>query len=309
MTEQHSILTFYQFADFPEFEDWKPKLADFGEKHGILGTIILASEGINATISGPEKGVERFMKEIRNDPRFSKMPSRECLSERTTFYRLRINLRKEIVTLGDPSISPAKVAGKYVEPEDWNDLLEDPDVILVDTRNDYEVALGTFDGAQDPNTQTFRQWPKFVEENLKKQDKRKVAMFCTGGIRCEKASSHLLENGYDEVYHLKGGILNYLEKVDPAQSKWKGECFIFDHRVSVTHGLKDGEAKLCFGCRWPLQKDDLRSPQYEEGVSCPRCSSSLNEEKRASLRERHKQVRLAEKRKSSHIGQKMPDLV
>ena len=307
MADQQSILTFYQFAEFPEFVDWKPKLTDLGKKHGILGTIILASEGINATISGSIKGVERFMSEIRKDARFSKMLSRECLSERTTFYRLRINLRKEIVTLGDPSISPSKKVGKHIEPEDWNDLLEDPDIILVDTRNDYEVALGSFEGAENPATQTFRQWPEFVEQNLKKQQKRKVAMFCTGGIRCEKASSHLLENGYNEVYHLKGGILNYLEKVQPDQSKWKGECFLFDHRVSVTHGLADGEAKLCFGCRWPLQEEDFTSPHYEEGVSCPRCSNSLNEEKKEKLRERHKQVELARERQTSHIGQKMPE--
>lgn len=309
MADQQSILTFYQFAEFPEFEDWKPKLTDLGEEHGILGTIILASEGINATISGSIKGAEQFMREIRKDARFSDMPSRECLSERTTFYRLRINLRKEIVTLGDPSISPAKKVGKHIEPEDWNDLLEDPEIMLVDTRNDYEVALGSFEGAENPDTQTFRQWPEFVEQNLKKQQKRKVAMFCTGGIRCEKASSHLLENGYDEVYHLKGGILNYLEKIQPEQSKWKGECFLFDHRVSVTHGLTDGEAKLCFGCRWPLQEEDFSSPLYEEGVSCPRCSNSLSEEKKEKLRERHKQVELAQKRQTSHIGQKMPEVL
>ena len=236
------------------------------------------------------------------------MPSRECISERTTFYRLRINLRKEIVTLGDPSISPAKKVGKHIEPEDWNDLLEDPEIMLVDTRNDYEVALGSFEGAENPNTQTFRQWPEFVQQSLKKQQKRKVAMFCTGGIRCEKASSHLLENGYDEVYHLKGGILNYLEKIQPEQSKWKGECFLFDHRVSVTHGLADGLAKLCFGCRWPLLEEDFSSPLYEEGISCPRCFNSLSEEKKEKLRERHKQVELAQKRQTSHIGQKMPEV-
>tara|TARA_B100000212_G_scaffold124868_1_gene93736 strand:- start:96 stop:1025 length:930 start_codon:yes stop_codon:yes gene_type:complete len=308
VTDQQSILTFYQFAEFPEFEDWKPKLKNLGEEHGILGTIILAGEGINATISGSIKGVERFMKEIRKDARFSDMPSRECLSERTTFYRLRINLRKEIVTLGDPSISPAKKVGKHIEPEDWNDLLEDPEIMLVDTRNDYEVALGSFEGAENPNTQTFRQWPEFVEQSLKKQQKRKVAMFCTGGIRCEKASSHLLENGYDKVYHLKGGILNYLEKIQPEESKWKGECFLFDHRVSVTHGLADGQAKLCFGCRWPLQEEDFSSSLYEEGVSCPRCFNSLSGEKKEKLRERHKQVELAQKRQTLHLGQKMPEI-
>jgi len=219
---------------------------------------------------------------------------------------LRIAIREEIVTLGLPGINPAKVVGQYVEPEDWNALIKDPDVLLVDTRNDYEVELGTFKGALDPDTQNFSEWPDFVKDSLEKSQKRKVAMFCTGGIRCEKASSHLLQNGFDEVYHLRGGILHYLEKISPEESLWEGECFVFHHQVSVTHGLKDGKAVLCFGCRWPLTDADLSSPDYEEGVSCPKCNGGLSERKRESLRERQRQVELARKRREPHIGRKMP---
>ena len=301
------IHTFYQFADFPDFEKWKDKLQSAGEQYSILGTLILAPEGINATISGTNKSIEQFLAFIREDKRFSSISTRSTQSERPTFYRLRIITRPEIVTLGDTSILPSNGVGEYVEPEDWNALLDDPEVELVDVRNAYEVALGTFDKAINPETQTFGQWAEFVQKKWGQQPGKKVAMFCTGGIRCEKASAHLVQNGFPKVYHLKGGILNYLEKVDPAESKWDGECFVFDHRVSVKHGLTDGSAKLCFSCRWPLDEQDLSSEHYEEGVSCPRCISKITPERMARLRERQKQVQLARKRKVSHIGLKMPD--
>lgn len=303
---ENTITTFYQFADLPDFHEWKSRLEELGEKEKVLGTVILSKEGINATISGPEEGVRDFMAFIRADKRFAGMPSRSTFTSRETFYRLRVAIRDEIVTLGVPEVNPAEAVGQYVEPEDWNALIDDPEVLLVDTRNDYEVELGTFRGALDPNTQNFSEWPDFVKDSLGNSLKRKVAMFCTGGIRCEKASSHLLQNGFDEVYHLRGGILNYLEKIDPEDSQWEGECFVFHHQVSVTHGLKDGQAVLCFGCRWPLSEGDLSSPDYEEGVACPKCSKDLTEQKRQSLRERQRQVELARKRKESHIGRKMP---
>ena len=305
---KQTILTFYKFVCFDDYEAWQTLLEDKGENLSVLGTIILAKEGINATISGQDDQVREFLRVITDDKRFADLKPRESFSERKTFYRLKILLRDEIVTLGDETINPNKQVGKYVEPEDWNELIRDPDITLVDTRNDYEVALGSFEGAVNPKTSTFREWDQFVAENLDKKKNKKIAMFCTGGIRCEKASAHLLHHGFDEVFHLKGGILNYLEKISPDHSKWDGECFIFDHRVSVVHGLKDGESKLCFGCRWPLSQQDLESPNYEEGVSCPKCYDSLTESKRESLRERQRQVKRADAKNLSHIGQKMPEI-
>ena len=301
-----TIATFYKFAKFPEFEEWKNKLKDWGKNHEILGTIIIAPEGINATVSGPREGIENFINLIREDVRFSDLSPRLSESPKSTFYRLRIITRPEIVTLGDPSINPNKTVGQYVEPREWNKLIRDPNVRVIDTRNEYEVKVGTFKGAENPHTDSFGQWPEYVKNELGENKKQKIAMFCTGGIRCEKASSHLLENGFEEVYHLKGGILNYLETIPPEESDWDGECFIFDNRVSVTHGLKDGETQLCYGCRWPLSDEDLQSEKYEYGISCPRCFDSLNEAKRQSLEERHKQLKLAEKRNVPHIGMEMP---
>ena len=301
-----TIATFYKFAEFPEYKEWKIKLGKWGKELKILGTMILAPEGINATISGPREGIEKFLENIRTDTRFADLNPRTAESTRSTFYRLRIITRPEIVTLGDASINPNKAVGEYVNPKEWNALIRDPDVRVIDTRNEYEVKVGTFKGAENPHTDTFREWPEYVEKELGSDKKQKIAMFCTGGIRCEKASSHLLENGFEEVYHLKGGILNYLETVPPEESDWDGECFIFDNRVSVTHGLKDGETKLCYGCRWPLSDEDLESEKYEYGISCPRCFDSLNDAKRKSLQERHKQLKLAEERNVPHIGLQMP---
>ncbi|MEK9773158.1 MAG: rhodanese-related sulfurtransferase [Opitutae bacterium] len=303
---EQKIVTFYRFAEFPEHESWKSKLEKLGEKEEILGTLILANEGINATLSGPADGLDRLIEYISSDPRFSGLSLRSTVSPRPTFYRLRVIVRPEIVTLGDPSILPSNGAGKYIEPEDWNELISDPDVEVIDVRNDYEVEIGTFEGSINPATQTFGQWAQFVNQRWGKQRKKKVAMFCTGGIRCEKASAHLVQNGFEEVYHLKGGILNYLEKVAPEQSKWRGECFVFDHRVSVIHGLLDGKVKLCFSCRWPLAEDDYQSPLFEAGVSCPRCALKISPARKESLRERQRQIALAQKRNTKHIGKKMP---
>jgi len=231
------------------------------------------------------------------------MPYRISTTPRKTFYRIRVVVRKEIVTLGDASINPNDMVGTYVEPKNWNKIIQDPDTVVIDTRNDYEVELGTFEGATNPNTETFCQWDEYVKENLQSQKDKKVAMFCTGGIRCEKASSHLLQNGFTEVYHLKGGILNYLENVEPEDSLWKGECFVFDHRVSVVHGLKDGDSKICFGCRWPLKVEDMESEKYESGICCPHCADSLDPVRRASLQERNRQIQIARKKKTDHLGQ------
>jgi UPF0176 protein len=303
---EQKVITFYRFAEFPEHKEWKPKLEQLGEKEKVSGTLILANEGINATLSGSPEALDRILSFICKDARFTNLPIRSMTTPRPTFYRLRIITRPEIVTLGDPSILPSNGSGKYVEPEEWNDLISQPDIEVIDVRNNYEVEIGSFDGAINPNTQTFGQWTDFVEKRWGESRKKKVAMFCTGGIRCEKASAHLVQNGFDEVYHLKGGILNYLEKMNPEESKWQGECFVFDHRVSVVHGLAEGKTELCFSCRWPLAAEDYNSPEYEAGVSCPRCASKLSAERKEGLRERQKQMALARKRKTKHIGKKMP---
>ena len=241
---EQTVATFYQFAHLPDCLDWQKKLRTKCKKLKVLGTVILAEEGINATISGSAESIDEVLEFIKSDDRFTDMPYRLSITPRQTFYRIRVTVRDEIVTLGDSSVNPNEQVGHYIEPENWNQIISDPDITVIDTRNDYEVEIGSFKNSIDPKTQTFGQWDEYVEKNLQDQKDKKIAMFCTGGIRCEKASSHLLKKGFKEVYHLKGGILNYLEKIDPKESLWDGECFVFDHRVSVIHGLKDGRLKL-----------------------------------------------------------------
>ena len=300
---EQTVATFYQFAQLPDCLDWQKKLRTRCKKLNVLGTIILAEEGINGTISSSADGIEAIMDFIKKDPRFSNLTYRLSITPRQTFYRIRVAVRDEIVTLGDSSINPNEQVGKYVEPENWNDIITDPEITVIDTRNDYEIEIGSFKNAVDPDTQTFGQWDEYVEKKLSDHKEKKIAMFCTGGIRCEKASSHLIKKGFKEVYHLKGGILNYLEKIEPENSLWDGECFVFDHRVSVVHGLKDGNAKICFGCRWPLQEKDLESEKYEPGVCCPHCADKLDPVRRASLVERNRQIQIARKKKRDHLGQ------
>jgi UPF0176 protein len=300
---QQTVATFYQFVDLPDYEVFGERLETRCEESKVLGTVILATEGINATIAGPKKGIDEVMAFLRSDARLADMEHRESIADQHAFHRLRIVRRPEIVTLGDPSVDPREAVGEYVEPEDWNALISDPKVILIDTRNDYEVEVGTFQGAIDPKTETFGEWDEYVKRRHADDKEKKVAMFCTGGIRCEKASAHLLKNGFEKVYHLKGGILHYLQKMKPEDSLWEGECFVFDHRVSVIHGLEEGECEICFGCRWPLSKEDMASSQYEPGVCCPRCAEVLSPERRASLEERHRQVMLARFQEKKHIGQ------
>ena len=300
---EQTVATFYQFAQLPDCLDWQKKLRTRCKKLNVLGTIILAKEGINGTISSSADGIEAIMGFIKKDYRFTNLTYRLSITPRQTFYRIRVAVRDEIVTLGDSSINPNEQVGKYVEPENWNDIITDPEITVIDTRNDYEVEIGSFKNAVDPNTQTFGQWDEYVEKKLSDQKEKKIAMFCTGGIRCEKASSHLIKKGFKEVYHLKGGILNYLEKIEPENSLWDGECFVFDHRVSVVHGLKDGNAKICFGCRWPLREKDLESEKYEPGICCPHCADKLDPVRRASLEERNRQIQIARKKKRDHLGQ------
>ena len=301
---EYTVATFYLFADLPDFEAKQTSIKAFCDSQSVLGTIILAPEGINGTIAGASEGIAAALDFIRTDKRLAKLPTRLSYTDRKTFHRMRVILRPEIVTLGDPSVNPNEAVGQYVEPEDWNELIKDPEVTLIDTRNDYEVEVGTFRGAIDPMTTTFGEWPEYVEKNLDPDTHPKIAMFCTGGIRCEKASAHLLKNGFKQVFHLRGGILSYLESVPEEESTWEGDCFVFDHRVAVKHGLEQGDFEICFGCRWPISEEDTRSPQYEPGVSCPRCADDLTDERRGRLRERHRQVMLARKRNGTHIGER-----
>ncbi|HSX19826.1 MAG TPA: rhodanese-related sulfurtransferase, partial [Gammaproteobacteria bacterium] len=242
-----------------------------------------------------------------NDPRLANLDHKESYCETQPFYRTRVKLKKEIVTLGVPGVDPNKQAGQYVEPKQWNEIISDPDVILVDTRNDYEVGIGTFKNAINPHTNTFREFPQFVQNNLQDAKNKKIAMFCTGGIRCEKSTSYLLQQGFKNVFHLKGGILKYLEEVPPEESLWEGECFVFDNRVAVNNELAPGEYDQCHGCRNPLSVEDRESPLYSPGVHCPHCYDTLTADQLARFSERHKQVQLAKQRNQQHIGDLLND--
>ncbi|MCD6059764.1 MAG: hypothetical protein K0S16_75 [Moraxellaceae bacterium] len=290
------IAALYHFAPLPDFREWREPLLAQCREHDIRGTLLLAEEGINGTISGPRAGIDAVLAFIRADARLATLEHKESFSDRHPFRRMKVKLKKEIVTLGVPGVDPNKVVGTYVEPEEWNALISDPEVVVIDTRNDYEVAIGTFRNAVDPKTRSFREFPEFVRGHYDPQKHRKVAMFCTGGIRCEKASSFMRAEGFPEVYHLKGGILKYLEKVKPEESLWQGECFVFDHRVGVTHGLGEGEVEMCFGCGHPVRPQERESPAYEHGVSCTHCCATLGDDKRERLRERMRQIELARAR-------------
>lgn len=299
----------YKFVDLPDFVELKAPLQAFCDQHDVKGTLLLAKEGINGTIAGPEEGVRKVLAFLRADPRFSKLPHKESWCDKPPFSRMKVKLKKEIVTLRVPELDPNKTVGQYVKPVDWNALLADPDVVVIDTRNDYEVAVGTFKGAINPNIKNFVQLPAWLDaqDNLQGEaaKKTKVAMFCTGGIRCEKSTALLKMRGIEEVYHLEGGILNYLEKIPPEQSKWQGECFVFDERVSVDHGLSVGGHELCRSCRWPLSQTDKQSPYYILGVSCAHCHDQRTPEQKAHLAERQRQVEWSEASGVAHVGAKM----
>lgn len=290
------VAALYKFVTLNDYAELKGPLLTAMKDCGVKGTLLLAKEGINGTISGSREAIDGFLAILKADKRFADIDHKESTCAENPFYRSKVKLKKEIVTIGVEGVDPNNLAGAYVEAKDWNTLISDPDILLIDTRNDYEVALGTFEGAIDPRTESFGEFPKFVEKNLDPHKHQKIAMFCTGGIRCEKASAHMRGLGFREVYHLKGGILKYLEEVPKENSKWQGECFVFDHRVAVGQGLVPTELEMCHGCRMPLAADDKLSPLYEEGVSCPKCFASLSEKSRASARERQKQITLAAKR-------------
>lgn len=254
-------------------------------------------------LAGSREGIDKVLAFLREDARLADLEHKESYCEDLPFKRLRVRLKREIITLGDASIDPLEEVGEYVDAKDWNTLISDPDVVLVDTRNDFEVGLGTFQGAIDPDTASFRNFPEYVKKNLDPKKHKKVAMFCTGGIRCEKASSYMLREGFEKVYHLRGGILKYLEEVPEEESMWEGECYVFDERVSVNHDLAPGTFSACHGCGRPLSEKDVASELYEPGVTCPRCYHILTDAQKASFRERQKQIRLAKLRNETHIGE------
>ncbi|MGD1874631.1 MAG: rhodanese-related sulfurtransferase [Mastigocoleus sp.] len=280
------IAALYKFVELPDYAEKQHPLQDYCEEQGIKGTILLASEGINGTISGSRAGIDSVLKFLRSDSRLTDLEWKESYTESQPFGRMKVKLKKEIVTLGIPSINPNQQVGTYVTPKEWNKIISDPEVIVVDTRNNYEVGIGSFKGAQNPETESFREFPEYVRQNLDPKKHKKVALFCTGGIRCEKATSLMLSEGFSEVYHLKGGILKYLEEVPTQESLWEGECFVFDERVAVSHGLKSGNYEMCVGCGYPISEADKFSPKYEAGISCPNCFDSLTLDKRKRLEDK-----------------------
>jgi len=298
------VAALYKFVKLSNCAEMRPKLQAKCDEFGITGTLLLAEEGINGTIAGSRVGIDRILAWLRNDPRLADLPHKESSADHPPFYRMKVKLKKEIVTMGVPDIDPTEVVGQYIKPEDWNALISDPDVLLIDTRNDYEVDVGTFKGALDLRITTFREFPEYVKTHLDPQQKPRIAMFCTGGIRCEKASAYMLKQGFPEVYHLQGGILKYLENVPAEDSQWQGECFVFDQRVAVGQGLAQGHYELCYGCSRPITAAEKASPKYQEGVSCPNCHDSLTPEKRAAALERHRQIELAKQRGKKHLGDK-----
>ncbi len=265
------VATFYKFVRLPDYRARQSPLLSFCQLHDVCGTILLAEEGINGTIAGEAAQLQVVLDYLRQDPRLADLTYRSSEAERRPFQRMKVKLKQEIVTFGQPNIDPQAQAGTYVDPKQWNQLIADPDVLVIDTRNDYEVKIGSFQGAVNPHTEAFREFPDYVQQRLDPQQHRKVAMFCTGGIRCEKASAYLRNHGFDEVYHLQGGILSYLEQVPAEQSLWEGECFVFDERVAVKQGLEPGTYGMCFACGHPISETDQASEKYVPEKSCPHC--------------------------------------
>lgn len=299
---QYVVCALYKFVRLENFETLREPLLNLMEAHGIRGTLLLAYEGINGTVAGTREAIDTLLHWLRADPRLADTVCKESYDEQIPFYRSKVKLKKEIVTMGVEGIDPRQVVGTYVKPRDWNSLISDPDVLLIDTRNDYEVKIGTFKNAVNPETETFREFPQYVKEQLDPSKHKKVAMFCTGGIRCEKSTAYLKEQGFDEVYHLEGGILKYLEDVPSEESLWEGECFVFDNRVAVNHDLEKGQYDQCYACRYPITEADKERPEYVQGVSCHHCIDKMSSQQKKRFADREKQVQLAKARGEQHIG-------
>lgn len=303
---QFLTAAFYKFVTLPDFAELKKPLLAACHQHQVRGTILLAAEGINGTIAGPDAGVRAVLAMLRSDARLADLQHKEAIATTSPFYRMKVRLKREIVTLGVPGVDPKLMVGTYVKPQDWNRLIDDPEVLVIDVRNEYEVAIGSFAGAINPHTASFSDFPAWVNNNERLKSKPKVAMFCTGGIRCEKSTSYLRAQGFDEVFHLEGGILKYLETVPEAESRWQGDCFVFDERVSVGHGLSHGQHEFCRACRHPLAASDKLSEHYVAGISCAHCYATRTAAQKGAAAERQKQVALAEQRQMAHIGSPMP---
>jgi len=308
MTESPSsvvVAALYRFAKLPDFESFREPLQNLMVETGVKGTLLLAAEGINGTIAGSRQGVDSVIGWLEKDERFLGLEVKESYVKDNPFYRTKVKLKKEIVTMGVGGIDPNDIVGTYVDPNDWNDLISDPDVLLLDTRNDYEVEIGTFEHAVNPDTTTFREFPDYVSKELDPKKQKKVAMFCTGGIRCEKSTAYLKQQGFEEVFHLKGGILNYLEQVPEDKSMWQGECFVFDNRVTVNHRLEQGGYDQCHACRLPITEEDKQHANYQKGVSCHRCYGKHSDEQIKRYAARERQMNLAKERGEDHIGSSM----
>ncbi len=296
------VCALYKFVALENYKALRQPLLALMNQHGIKGTLLLAREGINGTVSGTRAGIDALIDWFNGYPQLRGMETKESFDEENPFYRTRVKLKKEIVTMGVTDIDPTRAVGTYIEPEDWNELISDPEVTVIDTRNDYEVAIGSFQHAQNPGTGSFREFPHYAKQNLDPTKHKKVAMFCTGGIRCEKSTAFLKQQGFDQVYHLRGGILRYLEKIPEQESLWQGECFVFDNRVSVNQRLEKGSYEQCHACRLPISEEDMNHPHYLQGISCPHCYDKKDEEQRSRYLEREKQIQLAKERGEEHIG-------
>ena len=296
------VAALYRFVRLEDYENLRGPLLAFCEARGIRGTLLLAEEGINGTIAGTAQAISEVLAYLRSDNRLADLDCKFSYNTDRPFLRMKVKLKKEIVTMGRPGIDPNQCVGRYATPEQWNALVDDPECLVIDTRNDYEVEIGTFQGAINPNTTSFREFPEWVEENLDPSKHKKVAMFCTGGIRCEKSTSLLVSMGFEDVWHLQGGILNYLEKTPVEQTRWDGECFVFDSRVSVDHHLEKGSYDQCYACRFPIDDAQKASDLYVPGVSCPRCHDAHSDRQKERFTERQKQIALAKARGEAHIG-------
>ena len=297
------VCALYKFVTLENYQAMRQPIHDVMEKNHVRGTLLLANEGINGTIAGSRHAIDTVITWLKSDPRLIELECKESITSVMPFNRTKVKLKKEIVTMGIEGIDPKQVVGTYVNAQDWNSLIDDPEVLVIDTRNDYEFQVGTFKNAINPNTQSFREFPQYVKENLDSDKHKKVAMFCTGGIRCEKSTAFLKQQGFDEVYHLKGGILKYLEEMPIESTLWEGECFVFDERVTVNHHLEKGSYDQCNACRLPITEVDKISDKYQQGVSCPHCFDKVTLEQRARFSEREKQMALAKKRGESHLGE------
>ena len=296
------VAALYRFVRLEDFEAIREPLLEVCSQHNLRGTLLLASEGINGTVSGTRANIEQVLNYLRSDARLADLDCKFANHSERPFLRMKVKLKREIVTMGQPNIDPNASVGRYANAAEWNELIDDPDCLVIDTRNDYEVEIGTFKGAVNPHTDSFREFPDWVDSHLDPAKNRKVAMFCTGGIRCEKATSLLIEKGFEEVWHLKGGVLKYFEDMPEPNTRWEGECFVFDSRVSVNHRLEKGRFEQCFACRFPIDEEQMASEHYVPGVSCPRCVDRHTDDQRERFRERQRQIKLSNERGEAHLG-------